>query len=307
MKGLGLRRVSATAALVAALSASALADEIAVNYSEGIATASDGQSVTDTDQRTATPFGLALSASSGSASTTHDVDVTSTVVLSNATLQTPAREDGRSQSDTFVAVEFRPVGDATYDLSGVLERAGGEGPMEFSVMLWDKATYTIVFYNRQLSNSAGDDTMRLGESGGDAANQLRGNLAGTLADGRLYRLEVRMRISCDEANTTASGTGWVSFAVEQPEPDPDTLLGELSDDIAAMSIDAGLQRSLGAKLGAAFDALEDERTSVTINVLRAFANQAEAQSGKKLTTAQADELIDRAEEIVAALEDASSG
>lgn len=66
----------------------------------------------------------------------------------------------------------------------------------------------------------------------------------------------------------------------------------------------GIENSLDAKLDAALKALEDinENNDVAaINTLEAFINAVQAQSGTKITEADADALIAAAQEIIALL------
>ena len=77
------------------------------------------------------------------------------------------------------------------------------------------------------------------------------------------------------------------------------------DDLIALvnglNIHQGIQNSLRAKLNAANAALAANDTATACTKLADFINECNAQSGKKLSVEQADELIARANEIRASL------
>ena len=82
----------------------------------------------------------------------------------------------------------------------------------------------------------------------------------------------------------------------------DRLLSALVEKIISLNLAEGITNSLDAKLDAALNALEDvnENNDVAaINSLQAFINAVEAQRGEKITDAEADTLIDSAQEIIA--------
>ena len=60
----------------------------------------------------------------------------------------------------------------------------------------------------------------------------------------------------------------------------------------------GIETSLLAKLDSALDSLDRGRDNTAVNQLESFVNEVEAQSGKKLTTEEADELIAAAQEVI---------
>lgn len=75
-------------------------------------------------------------------------------------------------------------------------------------------------------------------------------------------------------------------------------LGELID---ALGLPKGTRNSLQAKVRAALAGLDRGDTSASCDSLRALMNQARAQSGKKLTADQADQLIAHASRVRAVL------
>ena len=79
---------------------------------------------------------------------------------------------------------------------------------------------------------------------------------------------------------------------------------DLIATVESMNLQHGIENSLDAKLEAVQDALVAANAGVrsdAINKLEAFINAVEAQRGKELTDIQADELVDYANRIIAAL------
>lgn len=75
---------------------------------------------------------------------------------------------------------------------------------------------------------------------------------------------------------------------------------KLIDQIKGMGLDKGIANSLTAKLNAVVKNLNDENPNndkAVCNELTAFINEVNAQSGKKLTKVQADELVSLASDI----------
>ena len=71
-----------------------------------------------------------------------------------------------------------------------------------------------------------------------------------------------------------------------------------------MNLQQGIDNSLDAKLDSALNALDDVNQNndvAAINSLNAFKNAVEAQTGGKLTDAQADTLIAEADSIISML------
>jgi parallel beta-helix repeat protein len=85
---------------------------------------------------------------------------------------------------------------------------------------------------------------------------------------------------------------------------PNEAVQELGNNVVTLDVDDRIKGSLTAKLGSAERALnranKNSRT-VAVNVLEAFINQVEAQSGKKIPQADAEALIAAAQEIIAVL------
>jgi hypothetical protein len=83
--------------------------------------------------------------------------------------------------------------------------------------------------------------------------------------------------------------------------EPDELIAQLLEEIGELELPSGIENSLMAKLEAALGAMEDENENndaAAINTLGAFINALEAQSGKKISEADADALIAVAQQII---------
>jgi Tol biopolymer transport system component len=93
--------------------------------------------------------------------------------------------------------------------------------------------------------------------------------------------------------------------VQQTPPPPVKTPAERIADLEALvrgfNLHHGTTNSLTVKLRAALDALNAGNTAVACAKLADFTNHTRAQSGKKLTVAQATQLIDEANSIRAAL------
>jgi hypothetical protein len=108
-------------------------------------------------------------------------------------------------------------------------------------------------------------------------------------------------IICGEVNTFSL------FAV-LGIPSADSLLTELSDAVALLSAGNGTISSLVSKLFAAQAQLADDNANndrAAMNLLQAFINAVEAQRGKKISDAEADLLLQSANEIRLVIEGVS--
>ncbi len=88
-------------------------------------------------------------------------------------------------------------------------------------------------------------------------------------------------------------------------PDPVKLITDLIQNVIDLNLPNGLKNGLTAKLDAAKDKLEDGNPNndhVAVNKLNDFIDQVEGQRGKKITEADADELIGDAQLIIDLLE-----
>ena len=83
--------------------------------------------------------------------------------------------------------------------------------------------------------------------------------------------------------------------------DPADLLRVLIQRVVALELNKGLETALSATLEAALASLENDRPA-TVMQIEAFINQVEAKRGNQLTDAEADELISKAQDVIAAIE-----
>lgn len=90
-------------------------------------------------------------------------------------------------------------------------------------------------------------------------------------------------------NVTANQAITANFA-----PTPATQVSNLASVIDVLDLPVGTTDSLGAKLDSAIAGLEAGNTKAACNALGAFINETKAQSGKKISTAEANQMIDAA-------------
>lgn len=83
--------------------------------------------------------------------------------------------------------------------------------------------------------------------------------------------------------------------------DPNEQLGDLEDLIEGLGLPAGIANSLLAKVEAALRALARGNTNAACNQLQALINEADAMSGNELTPDEANQIIEAAQDIRAAL------
>lgn len=99
-------------------------------------------------------------------------------------------------------------------------------------------------------------------------------------------------------------------AYEVQIDDPAELLEMLADDVVGLVQHEGIANSLLAKIDAATGILEDgndKNDKAGINLLQAFINAVQAQSGKKILQEDADNLIAAGQEIIEILNGADQG
>lgn len=83
---------------------------------------------------------------------------------------------------------------------------------------------------------------------------------------------------------------------------PEELIEDLIELVKSYKLHHGIENALLAKLKAALKALSEGDTEKARESIQSFINQVKAQKGKKITQAQASDLIEAAEEILIALE-----
>ncbi|HEY1403547.1 MAG TPA: hypothetical protein VGB05_05430 [Pyrinomonadaceae bacterium] len=87
----------------------------------------------------------------------------------------------------------------------------------------------------------------------------------------------------------------------RPLKTPAGRIADLNALVRSFNLQHGTENSLTVKLRDALNAFNAGDTAVACAKLADFTNHTRAQSGKKLTTAQATQLIDEANSIRAAL------
>lgn len=89
---------------------------------------------------------------------------------------------------SFGSIFFRvsPDSDLPYRLDGVYSLTGDSEQLRYKVQLTDITMGTDVFFNDQVSFFAAGETLELGQTDGNSANLLVGDLAGTLTAGHSY-------------------------------------------------------------------------------------------------------------------------
>ncbi|MHC4432495.1 MAG: choice-of-anchor Q domain-containing protein, partial [Planctomycetota bacterium] len=73
---------------------------------------------------------------------------------------------------------------------------------------------------------------------------------------------------------------------------------QLVDDVEALGLPAGIEKSLVSKVENAINSIQKGQTKAAANKLEAFINEVEAQRGKKIPPDDADELITAAQAII---------
>jgi subtilisin-like proprotein convertase family protein len=107
-------------------------------------------------------------------------------------------------------------------------------------------------------------------------------------------------IDDDEVDVGSIAGGWsLEISAEAPGAAEIAALQEL---VTGLELPKGLTTALNSKLDEALAALDADDTAAACDSLQAFLNQVAAQSGKKLTAAQAQQLSDAANEIRALLD-----
>ncbi len=73
---------------------------------------------------------------------------------------------------------------------------------------------------------------------------------------------------------------------------------DLSNKVDALGLPTGIENGLMAKLAAANMQISQKKYTPSRNMLNAFINQVNAQSGKAISSDQANDLISTAEQII---------
>jgi RHS repeat-associated protein len=100
------------------------------------------------------------------------------------------------------------------------------------------------------------------------------------------------------ADSTETPTPTATFT---PQRAVAKIVEQVNIYVASGSVPASLQSSLNSKLTNASKKLESGQTNTAINELQAFINQVQAQRGKKIKLAAADDLIAQANAVITSL------
>ena len=105
-------------------------------------------------------------------------------------------------------------------------------------------------------------------------------------------------------NSPSGAPSLASAELYHPVETPTQLVTELVNTTNSLNLQQGIDNSLDAKLQAALAALSAAKANditTACSQINAFLNEVMAQSGKKLTVAQANQLIAQANAIMTAL------
>ena len=97
-------------------------------------------------------------------------------------------------------------------------------------------------------------------------------------------------------NGVRSGNGLITVTYTTPV-DPAEEIADLQGLVASMAIHHGITNALDSKLQHALDAFAVDDTAGACYWMQSFVDLVNAQKGKKLTTAQAQQLTDAANDI----------
>jgi len=106
--------------------------------------------------------------------------------------------------------------------------------------------------------------------------------------------------SCPWEYQSASYGYWYVFTINVVS-DPVVLVENLIAKVKNLNLQYGIENSLDAKLDAAYKALDDlndNNDQAAVNALESFINEVQAQSGDKIPTEVAEELIADAQAII---------
>ena len=126
------------------------------------------------------------------------------------------------------------------------------------------------------------------------------------ADDQLIFFGITLDVPFDEVRFMETGTNDNEFYGEMyVAPSIPERLTNLVAVVIGMNLQAGIENSFDAKLDTVMDALDGMNSNNDIaarNAMYAFISAAEAQRGKELADAQADELVALAQQIIAVIE-----
>lgn len=139
-------------------------------------------------------------------------------------------------------------------------------------------------------------------------NNLNGNISTYLPEGTLNAennwwgdSDPSDNIQGDISYTPFATSPFPEYSVPVTVQTPAQAIQNLLNFVQTLNLQKGIENSLNTKLNTAVDSLDDlnqQNDSVALNLLQAFINEVNTQIGKKITDAQADTLIQEAQEII---------
>lgn len=118
----------------------------------------------------------------------------------------------------------------------------------------------------------------------------------------IFNQELPNRVDLQFESMEGTNVPRLTLSLLPPPPTtPEVLLQELIDCVLALELNMGIETALTATLEAALASWENDRPA-TVMQIEAFINKVEAMRGNQLTDAEADELISKAQDVIAAIE-----
>jgi hypothetical protein len=144
------------------------------------------------------------------------------------------------------------------------------------------------------ADAAGGSGVAKTEYSFDGTNWLAYTAPFTLTDNGIYNISYK---STDNAGNVETAK-MISITVAMS---PDVMTAYLIAKVGSMGVDNGTANSLASKLDGAKDSFLKGDKKSPVNQLNAFVNEVDAQSGKKITADQANDLKTSAEKIIATI------
>lgn len=180
---------------------------------------------------------------------------------------------------------------------------GGYGTFNVSYSLIEDGGCGIT--NGVNNNLTGDPLLGALQNNGGATPThalLEGSIAIDAGNSTLPTDQRGLPRPVDLPNYPNAANGSDIGAFELQNVSPEQLIANLTAAVKSTNLPKGIENALVVKLNDATAALAAGNKAAAIDALQSFINQARAQAGKKLTTAQASSLISAAQKILDALQ-----
>jgi len=225
------------------------------------------------------------------------IGATSTLLVYNAS------SDTWSTRADMTAARYRGAADT---IDGKLYLVGGGSSLGLIAEVWGYTPPTIVDTHTITAsagsggsiNPSGTVTVNEGES---PVFTFTPDPGYSIADVAIDGFSIGPVVSYTFDNVIANHTIDVAFAIDTPETPAQAIQNVIQDLKEEIDLPSGMENSLISKLESAMNSLEKGQENAAVNKLSAFINQVEAQSGKKIDSEVAQQLIDAVEEIKATL------